>query len=68
LPISAIVNDCDLNAKGQTGWVGWGNHTIVFGKKPEMMQTLVLSDKSIGTASAVASKDKLAITWGSIKN
>jgi len=33
IAFAIIINDSDLNAKGQTGWVGWGNHAIVFGKK-----------------------------------
>lgn len=58
-----IINDSDKDAPGQAGWIGWGNHTIVFGKKPEEMQTLALSSKPM----SVEPKDKLAITWGAIK-
>lgn len=34
IAFAIIVNDSDKNAPGQAGWVGWGNQTIVFGKKP----------------------------------
>lgn len=63
IAFALIINDSDEDAPGQTGWIGWGNHTIVFGKKPEMMQTLALSAK----AMPVEPKNKLAITWGAIK-
>ena len=58
-----IINDSDKNAPGQTGWVGWGNHTIVFGKKPEEMQTLVLDKQAL----AVDPSDKTATFWGALK-
>jgi hypothetical protein len=67
IAFAIIINDSDLNAKGQTGWVGWGNHTIVFGKNPEEMRTIVLGEDTIGTASAVNSTGKLTSTWGSLK-
>jgi len=63
IAFAIIINDSDKNAPGQTGWIGWGNHTIVFGKNPEEMQTLVLSAKTM----AVESQDKLAVTWGLLK-
>jgi len=56
-------NDSDQDAKGQKGWVGWGNHTIVYGKNPEEMQTLVL-----GTPiTAVNARGKLTTTWETLK-
>lgn len=67
IAFAIIVNDSDLDAKGQTGWVGWGNHTIVFGKNPEEMKTIVLSDIKLAQASAVNSVGKIASTWGAIK-
>jgi hypothetical protein len=63
IAFAIIANDSDKNAKGQTGWVGWGNHTIVFGKNPEEMKTIILSDKSM----TVNPSGKLAITWGALK-
>jgi len=63
IAFAIIINDSDKDAEGQMGWVGWGNHTIVFGKNPEEMKTLVLDAK----AMPVEPKDKLAITWGAIK-
>ena len=63
IAFAIIINDSDKDAEGQTGWVGWGNNTIVFGKNPEEMKTLVLEAK----AMPVEPKDKLAITWGAIK-
>lgn len=63
IAFAIIANDSDKNAKGQTGWVGWGNHTIVFGKNPEEMKTLVLSSESL----AVNACGKLTTTWGAIK-
>jgi hypothetical protein len=63
IAFAIIINDSDKDAPGQTGWIGWGNHTIVFGKNPEEMKTLVLSAK----AMSVDPKNKLAITWGAIK-
>lgn len=68
IAFAIIVNDSDLDAKGQTGWVGWGNHTIVFGKNPEEMKTLVLSDIKVAQASAVSSIGKATSTWGAIKS
>jgi hypothetical protein len=63
IAFAIIVNDSDKDAPGQTGWIGWGNETIVNGKNPEEMKTLVLSSKP----AAVESKGKLATMWGSIK-
>jgi len=63
IAFAIIINDSDKDAPGQTGWVGWGSHTIVFGKNPEEMKTLSLSSK----AMPVDPKDKLAVTWGAIK-
>lgn len=63
IAFAIIVNDSDKNAPGQTGWVGWGNHTIVFGKNPEEMKTLVLSEQTM----SVDSTAKLTTTWGAIK-
>ena len=63
IAFAIIANDSDKNAKGQKGWVGWGNHTIVFGKNPEEMKTIVLSDKSL----SVNEGGKLASTWGELK-
>jgi len=67
IAFAIIANDSDLNAKGQTGWVGWGSHTIVYGKNPEEMKTIILSDESIGVSSAVKSTGKLTTFWGAIK-
>jgi hypothetical protein len=58
-----IVNDSDKDAPGQAGWVGWGNHALVNGKKPQEMKTLVLSSKT----ASVEPKSKLTATWGTIK-
>lgn len=58
-----IANDSDENAKGQKGWVGWGNHTIVFGKNTEEMKALVLSDKTM----PVDVHGKLSSIWGKLK-
>jgi hypothetical protein len=58
-----IVNDSDKNAPGQTGWVGWGNQTIVFGKNPEEMQTLVLEKQTL----AVDPSDTAAVFWAALK-
>jgi len=63
IAFAIIVNDSDKDFPGQAGWVGWGNHTIVFGKKAEEMKTLVLSSK----AMPVEANGKLATTWGDIK-
>jgi len=63
IAFAIIANDSDKNAPGQTGWVGWGNHTIVFGKNPEEMKTLVLSKESL----AVDASGKLTTTWGGLK-
>ncbi len=63
IAFAIIVNDSDKNAPGQTGWVGWGNHTIVFGKNPEEMKTLILSEQ----AMSVDLTGKLTTTWGAIK-
>lgn len=63
IAFAIIINDSDQDAKGQTGWVGWGNHTIVFGKNPEEMKTLILSKNDL----AVDLSGKLSITWGKIK-
>jgi len=63
IAFAIIANDSDKGEVGQCGWVGWGNHTIVFGKNPEEMKTLVLDDKPM----AVNPADKLATSWGKIK-
>ena len=63
IAFAIIVNDSDENAKGQTGWVGWGNHTIVFGKNTEEMKALVLSSETM----AVDANDKLPVFWGELK-
>jgi len=63
IAFAIIANDSDENAEGQKGWVGWGNHTIVHGKNPEEMKTIVLSDKTM----AVNAAGKLPNTWGHIK-
>ena len=63
IAFAIIANDSDKNAKGQKGWVGWGNHTIVFGKNPEEMKTIVLSAESM----AVNPSGKIATTWGTLK-
>jgi hypothetical protein len=63
MAFAIIVNDSDQNAKGQTGWVGWGNHTIVHGKNPEEMKTIVLSPKTM----AVNARGKLTSTWANMK-
>ena len=63
IAFAIIVNDSDEDAPGQAGWAGWGNNTIVWGKNPEEMQTLILSANSL----AVDARDKLATTWGAIK-
>jgi hypothetical protein len=63
LAFAIIANDSDKNAKGQKGWVGWGSQTIVFGKNPEEMKTLVLEAETL----AVDPRGKLSITWGAIK-
>jgi len=67
IAFAIIINDSDLNAKGQAGWVGWGSHTIVYGKNPEEMRTLVLTDDTMGLASAVEPISKLTTAWGAIK-
>lgn len=67
IAFAIIINDSDLNAKGQAGWVGWGNHTIVYGKNPEEMKTIVLGEDSLGIASAVSSQGKLTTTWGALR-
>jgi len=64
IAFAIIVNDSDKNAPGQTGWVGWGNHTIVFGKNPEEMQTLVLDKQTL----AVNPSNKMATRWATLKN
>lgn len=64
IAFAIIINDSDDDAKGQCGWVGWGNHTIVHGKNTEEMKALVLSSEGL----AVDAIDKLATTWGKIKN
>jgi hypothetical protein len=64
IAFAIIVNDSDQDAKGQTGWVGWGCHCIVFGKNPEEMKTLVLDPGSI---TAVDVLGKLTTTWGALK-
>ncbi|MFC1714298.1 sugar-binding protein [Candidatus Poribacteria bacterium] len=63
IAFALIANDSDEDAKGQTGWVGWGNNTIVHGKNPEEMKTLVLSPNSL----AVDANGKLPTTWGALK-
>ena len=63
MAFAIIANDSDENAKGQKGWVGWGNHTIVHGKNPEEMQTLVLSPQPM----PVHARGKLPTTWGTLK-
>lgn len=63
IAFAIIANDSDEDAPGQTGWIGWGSHTIVFGKNPEEMQTLVLSSEAL----AVSAQGKLAATWGELK-
>ncbi len=63
MAFAIIVNDSDQDAKGQTGWVGWGSQTIVFGKSPEDMKTLVLSKNDL----LVDAIGKLSATWGKIK-
>lgn len=63
IAFAIIANDSDQNAKGQTGWVGWGNQTIVFGKNPEEMKTLVLEAQAL----PVDAQGKLTTTWGAIK-
>lgn len=67
IAFAIIVNDSDLDAKGQAGWVGWGSQTIVYGKNPEEMRTLVLTDDVIGLASAVEPVSKLTTAWGALK-
>lgn len=64
IAFAIIINDSDKNAPGQTGWVGWGNHTIVFGKNPEEMQTLVLDKQTL----AVEPKGKVPLFWGDLKD
>lgn len=63
IAFAIIINDSDKNAKGQKGWVGWGNHTIVFGKNTEDMKALVLSKESMD----VDALGKLTTTWGKLK-
>ncbi len=63
IAFAIIVNDSDKDAPGQTGWVGWGSHTIVFGKNPEEMKTLILSDQTL----TVEPRSKLTTLWGRIK-
>lgn len=63
IAFAIIVNDSDEDAPGQTGWVGWGNNTIVHGKNPELMQTLILSSQTW----AVDANGKLGTTWGELK-
>ena len=63
IAFAIIANDSDEDAPGQTGWVGWGSQTIVFGKNPEQMQTLILSSRSV----AVEARNKLLSTWGALK-
>lgn len=63
MAFAIIINDSDQDAKGQTGWVGWGSQTIVFGKNPEEMKTLILSKNDL----AVDIFGKLSATWGEIK-
>jgi hypothetical protein len=63
IAFAIIANDSDPGAEGQTGWIGWGNHTIVFGKNPEEMQTLELQDQVL----AVDVVGKLATAWGALK-
>jgi len=63
IAFAIIINDSDKDAPGQKGWVGWGNHTIVFGKNPEEMKTLILSSKAL----AVDRITKLPFVWGGIK-
>jgi len=63
IAFAMINNDSDVDAPGQTGWIGWGSDTIVFGKNPEEMQTLILGDP----VTAVEAKGKLTTTWGALK-
>ncbi len=63
MAFAIIANDSDEDAAGQKGWVGWGNHTIVFGKNPEEMKTFILSDKVM----AVDASGKLLTTWGTLR-
>jgi len=63
IAFAIIFNDSDKNAPGQTGWVGWGNHTIVFGKNPEEMQTLVLDAKAL----SVEPDGKATTTWAGLR-
>jgi hypothetical protein len=58
-----IYNDSDKAHPGQTGWVGWGSQSIVFGKDNTQMNLVIFS----GDALAVSPKSKLANTWGNIK-
>ncbi len=58
-----IANDSDPGAEGQTGWIGWGPNTIVHGKSPEEMQTLVLQSAVL----PVDAGGKLATAWGAMK-
>jgi hypothetical protein len=63
IAFAIIANDSDPGAEGQTGWIGWGNHTIVFGKNPEEMQTLVLQNDVLPVDAA----GRLATMWGDLK-
>jgi hypothetical protein len=63
IAFAIIINDSDEDAPGQKGWVGWGNHTIVHGKNPEEMQTLVLDRNTM----PVTPRDRATILWADIK-
>ncbi len=63
IAFAIIANDSDPGEEGQLGWIGWGNHTIVFGKNPEEMQTLELQSDVL----PVDATGKLATAWGALK-
>lgn len=63
LGFSVIVNENDASG-GQGGWVGWGPHAIVYGKRADKLNDLTLSAQMV---TAVKLGDKLTTTWGSIK-
>ncbi len=63
LGFAIIVNENDTSG-GQGGWLGWGAHALVYGKKGDRTNNLTLSAQ---TPSAVGPGGKLAVTWSAIK-
>ncbi len=63
--LGICVNDGDKapGQGGQKGWSGWYTHSIVIGKNPENTGLVKLTAEK----AAVEPTDKLATTWGKIK-